>query len=66
MKEYDIKYFLSGGNFALECILQRGNTYHAFDVTNIIDIHNKFGKEPIDKLELLSNKQREDDQKSLE
>ncbi len=65
MKEYDIKYFLSGGNFALECILQRGNTYHAFDVTNIIDIHNKFGKEPIDKLELLSNKQREEDQKKL-
>lgn len=63
MKEYNIQYFLSGGNFALECILQRGNTYHAFDVTNIIDIHNKFGKEPIDKLELLSNKQMKEDQK---
>lgn len=65
MKEYNIKYFLSGGNFALECILQRGNTYHAFDVENIMDIHTKFGKESIDKLELLSNKQKEDDQKKL-
>lgn len=65
MREYKIKYFLSGGNFALESILQRGNTYHAFDVTNIIDIHNKFGKEPIDKLELLSNKQVQEDQKIL-
>lgn len=65
MREYNIKYFLSGGNFALECILQRGNTYHAFDVENVMDIHNKFGKEPIDKLELLSNKQMQDDQKEL-
>lgn len=65
MREYNIKYFLSGGNFALECILQRGNTYHAFDVTNIIDIHKKFGIEPIDKLELLSNKQMQEDQKTL-
>lgn len=65
MREYNIKYFLSGGNFALECILQRGNTYPAFDVVNVMDIHNKFGKEPIDKLELLSNKQMQEDQKAL-
>lgn len=65
MREYKIKYFLSGGNFALECILQRGNTYHAYDVVNIMDIHNKFGKGPIDKLELLSNKQMQEDQKAL-
>ncbi len=65
MKEYNIQYFLSGGNFALECILQRGNTYNAFDVTNIIDIHNKFGKEPIDKLELLSNRQMKKDEKDF-
>ena len=24
-----IKYFLSGGNFALECVLQKGNGYSA-------------------------------------
>ena len=65
MKEYNIKYFLSGGNFALECILQRGNTYHAFDVANIMDIHNKFGKEPTDKLELLSKEQMKKDQETL-
>lgn len=65
MREYNIKYFLSGGNFALECILQRGNTHRAFDTENIIDIHSKFGKEPIDKLELLSTKQMQNDQKDL-
>lgn len=58
MQENHIKYFLSGGNFALECILQRGNTHNAFDMDNLIDIHNKFGREPIDKLELLSRRQQ--------
>lgn len=65
IREYNIEYFLSGGNFALECILQRGNMYDAYDVANIIDIHNKFGKEPIDKLELLSRKQMQDDRENL-
>ena len=50
-----IKYFLSGGNFALECILQQGNTYNAMDVVNIKDIHKKFGSEPIDKLKFISS-----------
>lgn len=58
MRENQIKYFLSGGNFALECILQRGNTHPAFDVDNLIDIHHKFGREPIDKLEFLSTRQQ--------
>lgn len=58
MKENKIKYFLSGGNFALESILQRGNTHDAFDKVNIKDIHKKFGTLPIDKLELLSTVQR--------
>lgn len=53
-----MQYFLSGGNFALECILQRGNTHTAYDMDNLIDIHNKFGKEPLDKLEFLSTSQR--------
>lgn len=64
-REYGIKYFLSGGNFALECILQRGNTHEVMDTVNIIDIHNKFGKEPIDKLELLSIKQMQRDKNEL-
>ncbi|MCI9282959.1 MAG: N-acetyl sugar amidotransferase [Lachnospiraceae bacterium] len=58
MREYHMQYFLSGGNFALECILQRGNTHTAYDMDNLIDIHNKFGKEPLDKLEFLSTSQR--------
>jgi len=54
-RKYKIKYFLSGGNFALESILQRGNTYTAYDVVNIKAIHKQFGKKPINKLNLLSN-----------
>ncbi len=65
MREENIKYFLSGGNFALECILQRGNTYGAFDVNNILAIHKRFGKGSIDKLDLLSKEQMIRDQKEL-
>lgn len=53
-----IKYFLSGGNFALECILQRGNTWDAYDMINLRDIHKKFGEKPIDKLTFISSFQR--------
>ena len=49
-----IKYFLSGGNFALECILQRGNSHSAMDVVNIRAIHKLFGTKPIDKLRFIS------------
>lgn len=55
VKESGIKYFLSGGNFALESILQQGNTYNAMDVVNIKDINCKFGKEKIDKLHFVSS-----------
>lgn len=65
VREYKIKYFLSGNNFALECILQKGNTYGAMDVENLMAIHHKFGKEPIDQLELLSGKQMKDDKKKF-
>ncbi len=54
MKEYRIKYFLSGGNFALESILQKGNTHNAYDLVNLKDIHRKYGTKPIDKLEFMS------------
>lgn len=62
MKKHSLKYFLSGGNFALECILQRGNTYTGFDVVNIKEIHAKFGTKPIDKLEFLSTIERKKDE----
>lgn len=65
VREYGIKYFLSGNNFSLECILQRGNTYGAMDVENLMAIHNKFGKEPIDQLEFLSGKQMKNDKDEL-
>ena len=64
-RENKIKYFLSGANYALECILQKGNTWSAYDVTNIRDIHKKFGEKPIDKLEFISSVRRLADQKFL-
>lgn len=39
-----IRYFLSGSNFALESILQKGNTYDASDKVHIKDIHKKYGE----------------------
>ena len=54
VRKYKISYFLSGDNFALECILQRGNTYKALDAVNIRDIHKRFGTMPMDKLKLIS------------
>ena len=56
-KENDINYFLSGDNFALECILQMGNTHPNSDLTNIKDIHKKFGLKPINKLNFISQVQ---------
>lgn len=44
-----IKYFLSGSNFALESILQKGNTYDATDKVHIIAIHREFGEIKLDK-----------------
>lgn len=46
---------MSGGNFALESILQKGNTFTAYDIKNIKDIHKKCGTEPINKLEFISS-----------
>ena len=57
-KKNGISCFLSGSNFSLESILQKGNTHAAFDLTNIKDIHEKNGEKPIDKLTLLSDFQR--------
>ncbi len=62
MKMHKIKYFLSGGNFALESILQQGHTHPSGDVVNIRDIHKKYGTQPIDKLMFLSSMERKKDQ----
>lgn len=50
-----LKYFLSGGNFALECILQHDHVFNAMDTVNIMDIHRKFGTKPVDKLKFVSS-----------
>lgn len=54
LKEYDIKYFLSGSNFALESILQKSYEYKYTDIENLLNIHKKYGTKPIDKLEFIS------------
>jgi len=58
VRKYKLRTFLSGGNFALECILQKGNSHSAGDVTNIKAIHKLYGSGPIDKLPLLSDYRR--------
>ncbi len=57
-RENNTKYWLSGGNFPLESILQRGNTHDALDKVHIIDINKKFGRKPIDKLQIISSFER--------
>lgn len=42
-KQNHISYFLSGSNFALESILQTGNSYDAADKVHIKAIHKKYG-----------------------
>lgn len=49
-----LKYFLSGGNFALECILQKDYLYNAMDIINIKNIAKRFSSEKIDKLKFIS------------
>lgn len=51
--ENKINYFLSGANFALESILQRGNTHNATDTVHIRAIHKRFGRESIKDLPLI-------------
>lgn len=54
MKECNLKFFLTGGNFALESILQKGNTHSFLDIDNLLKIHERFGKKGIDRLEFIS------------
>lgn len=61
MKKNGLRTFLSGGNFALECILQKGNTHDAYDMRNLKYIHKKFGKGSLDKLTFLSDIKRDVD-----
>ena len=54
LKKSHLRTFLSGGNFALESILQGGNTHTAYDLRNLKYIRKNFGAEEIKGLELIS------------
>lgn len=51
-KKYDLKYSLSGANFALECILERSTGINALDKKHILAIHKQFGRGSIDGLRM--------------
>ncbi len=55
VKKEKLKYFLSGGNFSLESILQKDHVFNAMDTVNIHDIHRRFGTKSIDKLKFVSS-----------
>lgn len=55
IKKEKVKYFLVGGNYALECILQKDHVFNAMDTVNILDIHKKFGTKKVDKLKFVSS-----------
>ncbi len=55
VKKEKLKYFLSGGNFALECVLQNDNVYNAMDTVNIKAINKKFGTKKTNKLKFISS-----------
>lgn len=42
--QYNIKYFLTGGNFATESILPSSWGYNAMDATQLKAVHGQFGK----------------------
>lgn len=58
MRKHKIRYFLTGGNFALESILQKGNTHSANDLKNIQSIHKQFGTKPLNRLIFMSERKR--------
>lgn len=53
-----IRYFLTGGNFALESILQRGNSHNPMDLVNLRDINRRFGTTKLNKLKFVSSYQK--------
>lgn len=55
IKKEKLTYFLSGGNFSLESVLQNEHVFNSMDTVNIKDIHKKFGSKPIDKLKFISS-----------
>ena len=58
VKKNNLKYFLSGGNFATESILQSGNNHPYLDLVNIKDINKKYGNNKLDKIKFTSFKRK--------
>ena len=58
VRKYKIKYLLSGLNFALESILQVGNTHVNSDVIHIRAIHKQFSNRGLDKLSFISTNRK--------
>lgn len=65
-QKYNLRYFLSGANFSLESILQRGNGHVAADLVHIKDIHKKYGEVPLSKLPLINMFERYVGQKYID
>lgn len=57
-REYDVKYFLSGYNFALESILQNTNTHDPYDKPHILEINRIYGNNSLNKLHITSQFRR--------
>ncbi|MGN1158071.1 MAG: N-acetyl sugar amidotransferase [Agathobacter sp.] len=55
VEKENLKYFLAGGNFALECILQKDHVFNPMDLVNLKDINKRFGSMGIDKLKFISS-----------
>lgn len=52
-EQYNVKYILTGGNYATECIRNPLEwMYYQSDSTQIKDIHNKFGQKPLNNFPL--------------
>lgn len=64
IRKEGIKYFLSGGNFALENILQKDGVFNSMDTLNIKDIHKKFAEKKMNKLKFISSYRKYFDQKT--
>lgn len=58
MRKHNIKYFLSGFNYATECIGGGYDTGSASDLTNLRDIHKRFGAKEINNLSFISTTRR--------
>lgn len=48
-RRHKIKFFLSGGNIATECVLPTGWGYNAMDLRHLVSIHKQFGEYPLKK-----------------